>query len=197
MTAGLRLKVENCLVANLPGDGIGVSANGASVLVTDAVISGNSGNGLLVLDGAHATVSRTTISGNGNTGVYALASLASTTTTAGIAETTIDSNSFAVISISNNVSAAVKVSVRNSQVVRTLTSGLISQSNTGGLTTLSASNNIVSNNPYGIVVFGSGAKEWASGNTVSDASDSTTPRPFLKARVTTRFATTVPIQPVP
>jgi hypothetical protein len=62
----------------------------------------------------------------------------------------------------------VKVSVRNSQVVRNSQYGFVAQANTGGSTTLSASNNVVSSNNIGLAAIFSGAKVWASGNTVSD-----------------------------
>ncbi len=170
MTAGVSLAVQNCLIANLPGNGISIAANGASVLVTDTTIRGNGGSGLGVMYGARATVTRATISGNGYAGVFVQATLASTTTTADIADSTMDGNLFYGVSVNSAVGTALaKVSVRNSQVVRNLTSGVTAASN-AGTTTLSVSNNIVSNNGNGIAAVYSGAKVWASGNTVSDNS---------------------------
>ncbi len=171
MTAGLSLTVDKCLIANLPLDGISVSANGASVLVTDTVIRGNgfggsSGNGLVVSGGARATVTRATISGNRNVGVFVLADLPDTTTTADIADSTVEGNSDGVDSIS--MMGLAKVSVRNSQVVRNKV-GIASnaQFQVGVATTLSVSNNVISNNVIGVLAE-DGAKVWASGNTVSD-----------------------------
>jgi hypothetical protein len=168
MVAGLSLTVEKCLIANLLGTGISVSANGASVLVMDTVIKGNGGSGLAVANGVRATVTRATISGN-LLGVLAGASLGGSTTTVDITDSTIDANGHGVFANSNstNFSALLRVSVRDSQVVRNSQYGLIAQSN-GGLTTLSVSNNIISNNNIGLVAAGAGAKVWASGNTVSD-----------------------------
>ncbi len=168
MTAGASLTVDNCLVANLPGVGISVNANGASVLVTETVIRGNGGSGLYVADGARATVSRATISGNANVGVYAQGNLAGSTTTADVADSTIDVNDIGVGALSLAGSAVVKVSVRDSQLVRNTTAGAIAQSNAAASVTLSVSNNIIANNLYGIYTGTAGANVWASRNTVSD-----------------------------
>ena len=166
MTAGASLTADKCLIANLPEAGIHVSANGASVLVMDTVIKGNGGSGLYVGNGAHATVTRATISGNGSTGVVAQGS--GGTTTADITDSTMDANTQGVVANSTAPAASVKVSVRNSQVVRNSNFGLLAIANGGGAPTLSASNNIISNNNTGLAAWGTGTKVWASGNTVSD-----------------------------
>ncbi len=168
MTSGASLTVEKCLIANLAGVGIAVSASGASVLVTNTVIRGNGNSGLYVVNGAHATVIRDTISGNAFAAVFAAGTLAGSTTTADIADSTIDANAEGILANSTNASAVVRVSVRNSQVVRNSQYGLVAQSTGGGLTTLSASNNVVSNNGVGLAASSAGARVWASGNTVSD-----------------------------
>ena len=58
--------------------------------------------------------------------------------------------------------------MRDSRAVRNVSFGLASQSDAGAAVSLSASNNIVANNNFGIGAFNAGAKVWASGNTVSD-----------------------------
>jgi hypothetical protein len=165
MTAGAALTVEKCLIANLLVNGIYVSANGASVLVTDSVIRGNVSVGLFVVDGARVSASGVTFSGNGNIDVFVVGSLAGTTTV-DVADSTIDGNGDGVSSNSNNASAVVRVSIRNSQVVRNLWSGVTANSSSGA-STLSVSNSIVSNNTWGIVTTSASAKVWSSGNTVS------------------------------
>ncbi len=166
MTAGASLTVDNCLIANL-WNGIYVGANLASVLVTDTVIRGNSANGLYVT-AAHATVTRSTISRNTNSGVLTQGSVFATETTTDITDSTINANvSYGVYAMSNDRGAPVKVSVRNSQVVQN-GYGLLAQTSTAGQTTLSASNNVFSNNLTGLAAWGTGTKVWASGNTVSD-----------------------------
>ncbi len=167
MTAGASLTVEKCLIASLPNDAIFVSANGASVLVIDSVIRGNGGQGVWVKDGARATVSRTTMSGNWMA-VLAYGTVAGPTTTADVSDSTMDANQFGAVSWSTDASAPARVSVRNSQVVRNAQIGLIAQISSGGASTLSASNNVVSNNGIGVEANQPGAKVWASGNTVSD-----------------------------
>jgi parallel beta-helix repeat protein len=166
MTDGALLTIENCLIANLPLSGISVNAS-AVVRVTDTTIRDNGGHGLALNNGARGTVTRSTISGNTIVGVL-VSGNAANTTTADIASSTIDGNDYGVFALSSAVTAMVKVSVRDSRVVTSGTHGLLARSDLGAAVTLSASNNIVSNNGTGITAMSAGSKVWASGNTVSD-----------------------------
>ena len=166
MTAGASLTVENCLIANLPGAGI-IATGVMNVLVTDSTVRGNGTYGLLVMDGARATVTRTTLSRNNSDGIFVRGSTASTTT-ADIADSTMSSNSYGVYAYSDNAGAVVKVSVRDSRTVGNGNFGITADSTAGASVTVSASNNIVSNNSIGIFAQSPGARVWASGNTVSD-----------------------------
>ena len=166
MTNGAALTVENCLIANLPETGIFVNT-AASVRVTDTTIRDNGDTGLDLEGGARASVTRATISGNGNTGVYVFGSGANTTT-ADIANSTLDANLTGVYAWSIHASGVVKVSVRDSQIARN-SFGLYAQSNFGASVTFSASNNMIANNgSEGMSSYFAGSKMWASGNTVSD-----------------------------
>jgi hypothetical protein len=168
MTAGASLEVENCLVANLPGNGISVGANAATVVVGDTTIRGNGGYGLYVADGAHATVTRARISGNAMGGVMVWGLLAGTTT-ADITDSTMDANMNGVMAYSINAAATVKVSLRDSQLVQNSQNGVMAQSESGALIDLAASNNVISNNgTNGIFANKTGVQVLASGNTVSD-----------------------------
>ena len=164
MTNGASLTVENCLIANLL---TGIYVVGvASVRVTDTTIRDNNYYGLFLRDGSRATVTRTNISGNGSIGVDVYGVGSGTTTTADIADSTIDGNSDGVSAESQGSTAVVKVSVHDSRVIRNRFSGVRAQSVAGASVTLSASNNIISNNVSGILAI-SGSKVWASSNTVS------------------------------
>ena len=167
MTNGAGLTVENCVIANLTATGIYVNT-AASLRVTDTTIRDNGINGIHLLNGARATVTRATISGNSDTGVGVFGTVASTTTTADIADSTMDGNNLAFIAWSQNATAILKTSIRDSRVVRNITYGLIAQSTNGASSTLSVSNNIISNNGDGIRAVSAGSKVWASGNTVSE-----------------------------
>ncbi len=166
MTNGAGLVIENCLIANLPGTGISVNTT-ADVRVTDTTIRDSGGYGLYLQDGAHATVTRATISGNGNNGISVTGTVVSTTT-ADIADTTVDANFNGVEALSVNAGAVVQVSVRDSRIVRNGNYGVTARSTLGASVTLSVSSNIISNNGIGIRTGSSGSKVWASGNTVSD-----------------------------
>ena len=168
MTAGNSLTVENCVISNLTQNGISVTGV-TNVNITDSMVRRNGGNGIVLLNGVKATITRAMVSGHGGgNGISVEGGVASTTTTANIADSTFDGNFFGVFVFSNNATAVVNVSVRDSRAVRNVTFGLVAQSNEGAAVSLSASNNIVANNEIGIGAFFAGAKVWASGNTVSD-----------------------------
>jgi hypothetical protein len=161
------LTVENCVVANLPGSGILVQA-AAELRVSRSTIRDNGGHGISLEAGARATVTRATISGNTGHGVAVLGIGSSPDTTADIAVSTLDGNDVGVMAWSQSASAPLKVSVRDSRVVRNAT-GIIARSDGGADVALSASANIVSNNSVGgILAMSSGARLWATENTVSD-----------------------------
>ena len=168
MTNGASLTIENCLIANLPGHAIFVAA-GASVHVTDTTIRDNVGAGLYLSGAARATVTRATISGSSTYyGVLAYGIAGGSTVTADIADSTIDKNGTGVIAWSQNATAVVKVSVRDSRVGQNVGLGVSARSDNAAAVTLSASNNMISNNGEGIRAISPGSKVWASGNTVSD-----------------------------
>jgi hypothetical protein len=166
MTAGNKLTVENCVISNLGSTGIGIFGD-ITLRVTDTIIRDNGNSGILLINGAHGVITRATLSGNIGNGIRIEGSLAGSTTTADIADTTVDGNTgTGVFAFSNNGTAVVNVSVHGSRAVRNASSGIAANAG-GGTASLSASNNIVSNNNNGISAQNPGAKVWASGNTVS------------------------------
>lgn len=166
MTAGNKLTVENCVISNMGSTGIGIFGD-ITLRVTDTIIRDNGNSGILLINGAHGVITRATLSGNIGNGIRIEGSLAGSTTTADIADTTVDGNTgTGVFAFSNNGTAVVNVSVRDSRAVRNASSGIAANAG-GGTASLSASNNIVSNNNNGISAENPGAKVWASGNTVS------------------------------
>jgi hypothetical protein len=166
MTDGASLTVEGCLLANLPGTGIFVTG-AASVHISDTTIRGNAGSGLYFTNGASATVTRAIVSANGVFGIGVLGD-GSSTTMADIADSTLAGNSQGIVVGANTATSTTKVSVRDSRSVKNTANGITAQSIAGGPITLSASNNVVSNNGgYGILSSFPAAKVWASGNTVS------------------------------
>ncbi len=166
VTAGAQLTVERCLIANLPGHGIVVNS-ATSVRVTDSAIRDNGDVGLWLLKGARATITRSTFSGNASTGVFVIGDIPGSLTSADIADSTLDGNGNGVLEWSEDASAVVKVSIRDSRLVRNAGFGVSAKSTLGGDVTLSASNNIISNNLTGVQGLFAGTKVWASGNTVS------------------------------
>ena len=166
MTAGNSLTVENCVISNLTQNGIVVNAV-TNVNITDTTVRRNSLNGIDLENGVKATITRAVVSGNANNfGIYLLGNTPSTSTV-DIADSTVDGNSDGIVALSNNAAAIIKLSVRDSRIVRNSSFGLIAQSNNGAGASLTASNNMVSNNANGLGVFNAGAKIISSGNTVT------------------------------
>ena len=166
MTAGNRLTVENCVISNLGGAGILVNA-AATVRVTDSIVRDNGASGIRLQNGVTATITPAVVSGNAYLGIHLLGTTSSTSTV-DIADSTIDGNNTGIYAISQVSSAILKLSVRDSRIVHNSNSGLFVISNAGAAASLTASNNMVSNNNIGIGAYFAGVKVWASGNTVSD-----------------------------
>ena len=125
-----------------------------------------------------ATVAKSIISASGTTDIFTTGSTgilvsglaASTTTVVDIADTTVDAtigSGNGVYILSNNATATIRVSVRDSRLVRNANYGMVVQSNLGGVAALNASNNMVSSNSFGLGALGNGARVIASGNTVT------------------------------
>jgi hypothetical protein len=165
MTAGDGLTVENCLFANLVEGGINVTGV-ASVRIVDTTLRDNR-YGAVLQNGPRATITRSTLSGNTDAGVFVVGSAASTTTV-DVADSTLDGSTFGLQGVSTVAGGVLKVSVRDSRLLRNSFAGAQVQSNAGTSVTLSVSTSVVSNNGTGLMASSAGSKVWASGNTVSD-----------------------------
>jgi Right handed beta helix region len=171
MTAGNKLTVENCVISNLTQFGISVNAD-ATVRVTDTIIRDNGNHGIWLQNGANGTVTRAVISGNAANGVRVEGTSGAFTTTADISESTVDGNlTEGIVARALIVNSTIKVSIRDSRIVRN-SFGLIAESgSSSAVVILSASNNmVVNNNGGGVAAFNLGARVWVSGNTVSNNS---------------------------
>lgn len=165
MPAGNRLTVKNCVISNLSGSGIVVNA-AATVGVTDSIVRDNGGSGICLQNGVKATITHAVVSGNVGHGISVYGNTPSTSTV-DIADSTVDGNSYGIYVQSIVSTAILKLSVRNSRLVGNTGSGLFVQSDNDAAATLYASNNMVSNNAYGLIVSNAGAKVISSGNTVT------------------------------
>ena len=165
MTAGNSLTVDHCVISNLAQ--IGISVIGViKAQVIDTTILKNGNYGVLLQDGVSGTISRATISRNTYQGIVVQAGVISTTAV-DIADTTVEGSNTGVKVALSGANSLLKVSVRDSRIVQNVY-GLLAISPSSGSANLSASNNMISNNAYGITASGPGVRVWASGNTVSD-----------------------------
>lgn len=166
---GNRFTVVNCVISNL--NQTGVSIDGSSVVcLTDTTVQDNSGAGIYLLNGVNATIARTVVSGHvRDAGIRVLGSVVNSATTANIADSIVNGNGTGVFVLGTGINNnAAKVAIRDSRVMSNSSTGLYVQANAGGAASLSASNNLVANNAFGITAALAGAKVWASGNTVID-----------------------------
>jgi hypothetical protein len=170
MTAGNKLSIENCVISNLTQNGINVSAD-ATVRVTDTIVRDNGIFGIVFQNGVRGIVTRALVSGNGSSGItggiFVQGTAANTTTTADIADSTIDGNHFGVDAFSTNATAVIRVSVRDSRAVRNTNYSVVADSFSGAPVSLAVSNSILSNNTFAIGAFNVGATVIASGNTIT------------------------------
>jgi len=165
MTAGNRLTVENCVISNLTQNGISVNT-AATVRVTDSIVRDNGAIGIYLQNGVTATITRAVVSGNANFGIYLNGNTPSTSTL-DIADSTVDGNFYGIVAQSTVSTAILKLSVRDSRIVRNLNYGLAVESDAGAAASLTASNNMVSNNAIGLGASGAGAQAISTGNTVT------------------------------
>jgi len=136
------------------------------VNITDTIVRRNGNNGINLQNGVKATITRAVVSGNANPGIYLIGNTPSTST-ADIADSTADGNYAGIYAQSNVSTAVVKLSVRDSRIVRNSNFGLAAISSAGATASLYASNNMVSNNANGLIAFSAGAKVISTGNTVT------------------------------
>ena len=166
MTAGNSLTVENCVISNVTQNGILVNA-ATNVNITDTTVRRNGSAGIYLQNGVKATITRAVVSGNiNNPGIYLFGNTPSTSTV-DIADSTVDGNSFGIYALTTVSTAILKLSVRDSRIVRNSNSGLFVASNAGAAASLTASNNMVSNNATGLIASGVSTKIISSGNTVT------------------------------
>ena len=188
--------VEDCLIANLQGDGIVANGfldltmtnttirgnrtgielaggGGQSATLTRVTISGNSGAGVRVRDGAQLVVDASVFNGNGfrnAEGAVDVRSVAHEGATAHVARSTFHGNSGAGIFVfSDGEQAEAVATVLDSQFTWNNNAGVNVRS-LSGTARAAVSNSIFSKNGlFGLRLAGAGiARIWASGNTVTD-----------------------------
>jgi len=166
MTAGNSLTVENCVISNVTQNGITVNA-ATNVNITDTIVRRNGNYGINLQNGVKATITRAVASGHVNNFGIFLNGNTPSTSTVDIADSTVDGNYYGIYAFSTVSTAILKLSVRDSRIVGNSSVGLAAVSNAGAAVSLTASNNMVSNNANGLYASGAGAKIISTGNTVT------------------------------
>jgi hypothetical protein len=174
MFRGTTLTVENCVISGHTSGGIDVSRerlapSDITVRISDTIIRDNGNTGVRISENVNVTITRATISGHSLAGIDVSAQRAGVAATADIGDSTLDGNGIGLsIVAGSTTNSHAKVSIRDSRVVRNSNVGISTGTSMGSTVSLSASNNIVSNNFNGIVASTVDTRIWASGNTVSD-----------------------------
>ena len=167
MSAGTRLNVENCIIANFAGtdqSGISVAA-AASVRIVDTIVRDNT-YGLLLQGGATADVVNSKFLGNSQVGIGVFGSVANTTTTAALGETAIAGGGYGIRAEASLPSAAVRVNVTESSITHA-TFGAASLGS-AGTARLTLGGSVITGNGTGLLQSGAGAVLMSLGdNTVA------------------------------
>jgi len=165
MTAGNSLTVEGSLLSGLPSGGIFITGSSA-LKVVDTTIR-VAGYGIDVRDGARATVTRCVISASGGFAVYARGASAGTSTAISVSGSTLEGSYVGAYAYSTAATATVTLAVRDSQLDRN-DYGMYAASGAGAPVWMTASASLITGaTQSGITVDGSGARVWATGNTVT------------------------------
>jgi hypothetical protein len=148
LLAGLSLTVENCIIANLTGNGIVVQPT----TFTNLRVAGS------------------TIRGNSDAGIDVVPGTASTTTIFDIIDTSIDANEGGGLVVSaNNATSNVKGVIRNSRISQNGNNGIIAVSQLGSTVNVTVSHTQISHNSLnGIISTFGPTKVYAAGNTITD-----------------------------
>jgi hypothetical protein len=165
MTAGAALTVEGCLFANLPSDGISVSAAAAIVSISDTMIRG-SDNGLVLTGAVKANVARATLTKNLSNGIY-FVNESGGKGTLDVTNSVLSGSSSGLYAEAFFAGSVSRISVSNSQVVQNGQNGLYGEASSPAVLTLLAANNTITHSTTGLRLGGS-ASAWASGNRISN-----------------------------
>jgi parallel beta-helix repeat protein len=185
--AGNALFVENCVIANMNGPGIAVTASGADVIISDTTIRSNGqdgvslassvsatltrvqsvrnvNSGISVSTGAQATIRNSVASENGQHGIYAVASSGGTKVS--IDETAASGNVQAGLRLEASLAATrVDAFAIRSVFDRNIQYGSYATA-PAGIVSATATDSLISANGIGVRVDQSGATFTVSGNTV-------------------------------
>jgi hypothetical protein len=189
-----RLRIENCVIANMSGDGVLHTANGAELIVLDTVVRDNLGNGFDVIASAPIVLDHVRSEHNTYDG-FAMLSLSNDVTATitdsifafngsdGISVDTSVSSAFTYVLversvIADNVANGFVLNGSNAYSVGSLMRNAIHRNGSAGarmfatshVVYMSLAGNAIISNAAGISADGAGAIAYSSGNTLIDNS---------------------------
>ncbi len=190
-TSGAKLVLENCVIANMSGDGLHATASGASVYATDTVLRNNGNglfaqgsmalsfdrviaaqnvsNGLTIDQGVSLTLARSRIELNAQ-GLSVGGNLDFVTTTLTLSDTIVAGNVGNGVFAQASGNGAVVAFVTKARVTGNLSNGITCAMTDSATARCSVRDSTVSGNNTGLRANGSGTTLVASRNTVTRSS---------------------------
>ena len=164
MPVGASLSVENCVVANFPGSGVGILAyaNAARVRIVDTLLRDN-GTGIQV-ENASAVISRATVLGSSNVGIYLYGTVVGTRTNAVVTDTTVSGGNIGFYANSGITDANVRLAIIRSTSSNNSSSGIGALSSPASTALVTLSESMVTGNNTGLSQSGAGATMQSLGN---------------------------------
>jgi hypothetical protein len=155
--------IEDTLIANLAGDGINATGNAPRIRIVNSLIRNNAGYAVRAQNGPTIDVADTKMVGNGGGGVVALGH-ASSTSVISVSDSLISGSFVGVWVFSDAAGAVTRGSVTRSTIQDTTFALICQTGGTGASAILAVSNNMATNNGYGMYESGTGAVLRSLGN---------------------------------
>ncbi len=145
MTGASNLSIEDSLIANLPQSGVSVTGMG-NVKITRTIVRNNGGYAVNLENGPSATISGTQMLQNALGGVRAYG-ITATTTIAAVSDSIISGGVEGVWASSQNAATVARIFVARS-TIHGVTYALDGTTNGTGVSLISVSNSMISNNTF-------------------------------------------------
>ncbi|BBJ22924.1 right-handed parallel beta-helix repeat-containing protein [Candidatus Nitrotoga sp. AM1P] len=169
MTAGAKLSIENCVIANFsiigsPFNQYGVLVQtAATVRMVNTLIRDND-IGIQIQDGATADISGSKFFGNSTYGIVAFNDINGTTTTAAVSDTVVTGGGIGIYAIVDSASTATARAEIVRSIVSNYSGGVAAESQNGTASVSIRKSMVTGSSIYGLGQIGSGATMTSYGN---------------------------------
>lgn len=167
MSAGARLTIENCVIANFAAAGQAAVQIGtaATLRVVDSLLRDNH-TGILLQGGASATIVGTRLLGNAAAGIRVSGAVPATATSATLTRSLISGGADGVLVQAPAAGAVARAEITRSSITHNV-AGITAEAS-GGSASVTLARSLVSGNVSGLVQSGAATLNSAGNNTLSD-----------------------------